>query len=292
MNGAPGAGGYGNAAYAALSLFLMVSVNKAKTEELIDTMMHRLQQEYYRIKIVNKVHPTDRMKEQTAVVYRLGVEFLYTAVGYYSMTTFRRLWHVVARPPSIELTEKISEIQIAVEEIRKEMEVLDSERLKEIEVKLDDQSSRIDQQAVKIARTEKDVQALRKEVDRERLEHLQQLLGVTLDEVDPSIRRYDDLLNETFKMRTLGPFDVQKNLYENKFFRMWHQTDDLQLIVLQGSTIYPPNTDLSWLSSGATHVILNAFDIFQARQHRRQTKDFEQSYLPASQDSSGSIFDP
>lgn len=135
-------------------------MNKAKTEELIDTMMHRLQQEYYRIKIVNKVHPTDRMKEQTAVVYRLGVEFLYTAVGYYSMTTFRRLWHVVARPPSIDLTEKISEIQIAVEEIRKEMEVLDSERLKEIEVKLDDQSSRIDQQAVKIARTEKDVQGI------------------------------------------------------------------------------------------------------------------------------------
>jgi hypothetical protein len=40
------------------------------------------------------------------------------------------------------------------------MEVLDSERLKEIEVKLDDQSSRIDQQAVKIARTEKDVQGI------------------------------------------------------------------------------------------------------------------------------------
>lgn len=107
------------------------------------------------------------------------------------------------------------------------------------------------------------MKALRKEVDRERLEHLQQLLGVTLDEVDPSIGRYDDLLNETFKMRTLGPFDVQKHLYENKFFRMWHQTDDLQLLVLQGSTKYPPNTDLSWLSSGATHVILKAFDIFQ-----------------------------
>ena len=128
-------------------------MNKAKTEERIDTMMHKLQQEYYRIKIVNNVHPTDRMKEQTAVLYRLSVEFLYTAVRYYSMTTFQRLWQAVARSLSIELEEKISEIQAAVEEIRIEMHLLDSQRLKEVEV-------RIEQQAIKIERTEKDVKGM------------------------------------------------------------------------------------------------------------------------------------
>jgi len=89
------------------------------------------------------------------------------------------------------------------------------------------------------------------------------LLGVHLDEVDPSIEKYDDLLNETFELQRLGPFDVQEHLYENKFFHMWHQTDDLRLIVLQGSTMYPQQTDLSWLSTGATHVIRNVSEIFQ-----------------------------
>ncbi|KAF1970957.1 hypothetical protein BU23DRAFT_648299 [Bimuria novae-zelandiae CBS 107.79] len=93
MNGAPGAGGDGDAAYGALSLFLVVAVNKARTEELIDTEIHTLHQEYCRIKMVNKTHSTDRMKEHTAAVYRLGIEFLYTATRYYLMSTYRRWWH-------------------------------------------------------------------------------------------------------------------------------------------------------------------------------------------------------
>ena len=107
------------------------------------------------------------------------------------------------------------------------------------------------------------VEALRKEVDRERLECLQQMLAVDSNDINPSIEKYDKLLNETFDMRKVAPFDVQEHLYSNKYFCMWQHDDDLPLIILQGTTEHPADTDLSWLSPGATHVIRNADGIFE-----------------------------
>ncbi|KAJ4356774.1 uncharacterized protein N0V89_004810 [Didymosphaeria variabile] len=254
MNAAPG-GGYGDAAYGALSLFLVVAVNKVKTEELIDQMMQTLHQQYCRIKMVKDVYNTDRMKQHVAVVYRLGIEFLYTAVRYYSKSTFRRWWHVVAQPPSMQLTNKISEIQAAVEEMRKEMEVLDGIRLGNIETKLEETAAQLD-------RTAKHVQALRTQVDDERLEQLQQLLGVAQNDVDPALQVYADILRQRFDMRKWPPFDVSGTLYSNPDFRAWRKTDDLKLLILRGSTSQPPNTDLSWLSPSAVQLIKDADEIF------------------------------
>lgn len=249
-----------------------------KTEELIDDTMRTLHQEYCRIKIVNEIHPTDRMKEHTAVVYRLGVEFLHTAIRYYSVGTFRRLWYGISRPPSIELDHKTLEIRAAVEEVRKEMEILDSKRLKAIETKLDNQGMTIIEQAAKIDRTEKDVQgtflictseallimvALRTEVDQERLKHLQELLGVDLNEIDPPLEKYDELLTDTFDMRNPALFDVHEHLYMDNSFLKWREPNELDLIILQGVTDYPHQTDLSWLSPSATHVVRNIDKVFQ-----------------------------
>lgn len=108
-------------------------MNKTKAEELLDSMMYKLHQQYCRIKMVKNVYTSKRMKEHTAVVYRLGIEFLYTAVRYYSMSTFRRMWHVVAKPPNIHLENKVAEIQAAIEEMRMEMEMLDGIRLNGME---------------------------------------------------------------------------------------------------------------------------------------------------------------
>ncbi|KAL1606274.1 hypothetical protein SLS60_003676 [Paraconiothyrium brasiliense] len=235
MNAAPG-GGYGDAAYGALSLFLVVAVNKIETEERIDQMMQTLHQQYCRIKMVKDVYNTDRMREHVAVVYRLGIEFLYTAIRYYSKSTFRKWWHVVAQPPSMQLSNKISEIQAAVEEMRKEMEVLDGIRLGNIEAKLDETAAQLD-------RTAKHVQ-------------------VAQNDVEPALQAYADILRQRFDMRKWPLFDVSKTLYSNPDFRAWRKTDDLKLLILRGSTSQPPNTDLSWLSPIAVQLVKDADEIF------------------------------
>ncbi|KAF2681690.1 hypothetical protein K458DRAFT_456755 [Lentithecium fluviatile CBS 122367] len=73
------------------------------------------------------------MKEHTAVVHRLDIEFLYTAVEYYSTSTVRRHWHALTQLRSIHLTNKVAEVQAAIEEMRKEMEIVDGIRLNKIE---------------------------------------------------------------------------------------------------------------------------------------------------------------
>jgi hypothetical protein len=111
-------------------------VNKHKTEEIINNMLLTLQHQYCRIQMVKEVYTTARMKEHIAVVYRLGIEFLYEAIRYYSTGGFHRFWRVMAQPPNIQLTDKVTEIQTAIEEIRKEMEVLDGIRLNTVENKV------------------------------------------------------------------------------------------------------------------------------------------------------------
>jgi hypothetical protein len=51
--------------------------------------------------VVEEIYNTDRMKELAATVYRLGIEFPYTAVPYYSMGAFCNMCHVVAQPTSV-----------------------------------------------------------------------------------------------------------------------------------------------------------------------------------------------
>jgi hypothetical protein len=113
-----------------------VTVNKAKTEELIEGMVLSLQAQYRRIQM-KEVYTSSEMKKLVATVYQLGIEFLYEAVRYYSIGTFRRLWQGLTRPPSTHLALKVSEIEAASEEIRKEMEVLDGRRLHQIVPKVD-----------------------------------------------------------------------------------------------------------------------------------------------------------
>jgi len=108
-------------------------VNKEKTEDFIDKMLVELRQQYFRIQMLKDVFPTKRMKEYTAVLYRLGIEFLYETVRYYSMGTIRRLGHIVARPPSIGVEKKVKEIKDAIRETEREMRALDSRKLDEMQ---------------------------------------------------------------------------------------------------------------------------------------------------------------
>jgi deoxyribose-phosphate aldolase len=116
---------------------LQVAVNKQQTEDVIDAMLLTLQHQYRRIQMVKDVYNTDDMKKYTAIVYRLGVEFLYEAVRYYSIGTIHRLAYIIKRPPSIQLTIKVAEIEAAIEDMRKEMDILDGIKLNKVGQRLE-----------------------------------------------------------------------------------------------------------------------------------------------------------
>jgi hypothetical protein len=87
--------------------------------------------------MLEHVYSNPSMKEHFAVVYRLGVEFLREAALYYSIGTHKRLWHVLTRPPSVDIETKVSGIKGAIEEMTREMETFDRIRLKGVEVSIE-----------------------------------------------------------------------------------------------------------------------------------------------------------
>lgn len=253
---------------------VQVAVNKTQTEEILNSMMSKLQQQYCRIKIVNKVYNSERMKEHTALVYRLGIEFLYIAVRYYSMNTLQRIWYVITQPPSIRLESKISDIQSAIEEMRMEMEVLDGFRLNGME-------STLGEVEKKVVGTAEDVQgtiptfchsmdcqitriALRVQADNARLEFMQHLLGIGPNLTANFLDEYEALLSERFdSLRGLPAFDVKTELYTNEDFQRWRREIESGLFVLRGATVAPSRTDLSWISPGAVGLVKEFEELFR-----------------------------
>ncbi len=100
-------------------------------------MIHTLKHEYGRIGLLKSIYRDKKMQECVAEVYRLGNEFLQEATVYYSYTTSKRLWYVLAQPPEINLKAKVSEIQAAITELVEQRDTLDRIRLGRVENKID-----------------------------------------------------------------------------------------------------------------------------------------------------------
>lgn len=83
--------------------------------------------------MLKDVYPTERMKEYTAKLYRLGIEFLHETVRYYALGAFRRLRYIITRPPSISVELRVSDIKFAIQGLEREMRALDGVRLNAIE---------------------------------------------------------------------------------------------------------------------------------------------------------------
>ncbi|RYP73618.1 hypothetical protein DL771_003506 [Monosporascus sp. 5C6A] len=106
--------GYGTAAYEVLSVFLVVAVNKKQTEDGIDAMLETLRREYARIGRLGPIYANEKMHGSIAEVYSLGIRFLQDAARYYSFKSYRRFWHILAKPPSVDLQSRVSSIEKAI----------------------------------------------------------------------------------------------------------------------------------------------------------------------------------
>jgi hypothetical protein len=82
------------------------------------------------------------------------------------------------------------------------------------------------------------------------------LLKVEDHDSDTFLEDYDKRLNETFNFPSrLPPFDVNKELFQNKVFQNWRSCSHSMLLVLQGETVAPYLTVFSWISPAAINVI-------------------------------------
>lgn len=108
-------------------------MNKEKTEDFINGMLVELRQQYHRLQMLKPAYATSRMREYTAVLYRLGIQFLYEVVRYYSGGAWRRVGYIFAHPPSIAVEKKVKEIKDAIRETEREMRALDGLRLSKME---------------------------------------------------------------------------------------------------------------------------------------------------------------
>jgi len=92
--------------------------------------------------------------------------------------------------------------------------------------------------------------------DNERLEALRGMLKVEDHDSDTFLQDYDKRLSEIFNFPSrLPPFDVNKDLLQNKVFQNWKGCSHSALLVLQGETVAPYLTGFSWISPAAISVI-------------------------------------
>ena len=85
------------------------------------------------------------MKTYIADAYRLGIEFAREVTLYYSRSTYRRLLEAVTKPPQLFIDEKLSEITIAITEIEKERAALDSQRLFQVQRRIEEVKIGVDE---------------------------------------------------------------------------------------------------------------------------------------------------
>ena len=85
------------------------------------------------------------MKACIADAYRLGIEFAREVTLYYSRPRYRRLLEAVTKPPQLFIDQKLSEITTAITEIEKERATLDSQRLFQVQRRIEEVKMGVDE---------------------------------------------------------------------------------------------------------------------------------------------------
>ena len=90
------------------------------------------------------VHSSESMKTYIADAYKLGIEFAREVTLYYSRSSYRQVVEAMNKPPQLVIDKKISAIMNAVTEIGKERATLDSQRLFQVQRRVEDIKNGVD----------------------------------------------------------------------------------------------------------------------------------------------------
>lgn len=120
-----------------------IAANKQDRDGKIGEILSQLCKHYSRFPTLERIHPTQEMKECLAEAYRVGIEFARYASLYFLKSSIGRLWSVIYAPPE-RFDEELSKITDSMEAIKDEIAFRDSERLYRVEAALEENTARLE----------------------------------------------------------------------------------------------------------------------------------------------------
>ncbi|KAI9795900.1 MAG: hypothetical protein M1833_006627 [Piccolia ochrophora] len=246
---------YGNVAYQTMTLFLVVAANKIAREEKIDETFRTLQSEFSRMKILDEIHSTEKMKSFIAQAYRLGIDFLREVTFYYSGSRLRRLWENIVDPPQLTLDKNVADITSNMAEIDKEKSILDSKRLYEVQAGIQEVNLKVESKRNK--KTTKTLQQIHLQKEQQLLAELKGMLMPAVHDIHQALERYRSNLRDTFgDGRDLRSFSETSmhTIRQRQAYKEWISSSSRKpcVLLLQGET--EGTTHYNWLSPAAFRI--------------------------------------
>lgn len=247
-------------------------------------MLVELGQQYDRLQRLKPAYPTAEMQRYTAVLYRLGVEFLHESVRYYRMSPFRRFGHLIARPPSIGVQRIVEDIKGAIRETEREMRAIDGGRIDRIEGTQLQMALRQKEDRRTFEETNTLVNTLQIRNDNDRLDILRRLLHLDAYNEGLGLEGYDESLRETFHYPAkLPPLNVKGQVFYRPEFEKWKNGTTSSIFFLHGATVAPHQTTYSWLSPAAVQLVSTIGTVFADREDTGSSALLSH-YIPQSPD--------
>lgn len=106
-------------------------------------VLKQLCRHYSRFPTLERIHPTQEMKEYLADAYRVGIDFTRYASLYFLKSSIGRLWSVIYAPPE-RFDEELGKIAESMEAIKDETAFRDSERLYRVEAAMEENTARLE----------------------------------------------------------------------------------------------------------------------------------------------------
>ncbi|KAG8422101.1 hypothetical protein J3459_010686 [Metarhizium acridum] len=202
-------------------------------------MLETLRREYTKIERLSPIYANRSMHSHVSNVYHLGLRFLQDAARYYRFKSYMRCWHVLVKPPNVDLRGRVSSITGAIHLLNEERATQDSIRLRSVEAKV-----------------EENLELNLSSKAKQRLESLRELLGTVDEDIYARLDVYEARLEETFNnIRKLEPFDFKGKLERDGIYQAWDTDIASSFLVIRGETVAPESTHLSWALPAATGVI-------------------------------------
>ncbi|KAF2142279.1 uncharacterized protein K452DRAFT_16706 [Aplosporella prunicola CBS 121167] len=233
---------FGGVAVQALSIFLIVAVNKQQREDLIVSSLETMKSQFPRLKGWGNIYPTEKMQQLIVAVYMDVIEFAREAVSYYKRSTWARVWYAIISPPQRKLQAKVDLILRELSEVKEETNFLLSQRVGKIERDLGKANEALN-----------DMQR-QKQKNRELFNSFQEAMLPGGYSKSEQLETCKTQLQHRFTRREVSLFSLS-DLKKDSRYETWFQSTIAQTLVIRGSTSRGLRTPLSWLSNAAIELI-------------------------------------
>ncbi|PYI10655.1 hypothetical protein BO78DRAFT_450392 [Aspergillus sclerotiicarbonarius CBS 121057] len=247
---------FGGVAVQALSILLVVAVNKKKNEDQIEGLLATFKNNFPRLQGLRNIYPTPRMQELIAKVYTDVLTFSQMAVEYYQKSSLERLWQAIAKPPEMGVKIAADGIVAELAEVKEERDYLLNQRVYNLEQRVaslttmaEDGQKQTTAIEGKVSTIGRDIVQMQQNESQDLLASLRQALVPDDFSHEQHIKDYQSQLQARFRYGC-----AINDLASNESYQCWRQSDKSRTLILRGRTAQT-NTALSWLSSAAVELV-------------------------------------